>query len=406
MAQWSERPALVTLPGAEERWGIGVGRFRLWPRLAVEGGYDSNLFRQDVSESPEGAPMLRIRPSLTLVNPKPGKVRFYLDVSGDVRLYFSDQDYVNEQRNGGVTSTIEVDLFPNGPLTLRLFDRFRRALSPRNFATAGNYNRNFNLGGAQLVWKPGGGALELGIEYAFAFDLYDELPDANTYYHDLGLQLSWRFLPLTTAFVDVDFKILQYTTEFLNESVGMRNVDSMPLRAVLGVRGHITRRLSVLLQAGWAYGFYASGSSFNGPIGLARFSLRVTPTTLLQLGYARDYEDSTYANYYGEHRVFFSAEQRLWSRLGLKADVGYHIIDYARFVPTDPDYTVTQRNRNEHVLRLGAEISVDATRWLGFKVSYAYEAMFSDFAIRHEGKVADVPTYYRHQVFAAVVGRY
>lgn len=408
-AQWSERPTLLSLPSGQDRWGITAGSFRIWPRLTTEGRYDSNLFRADVSEtSYTDAAVLRILPGVTIVNPNPRAVRFYLDVAGDVRLYFGDSDAVEEQRDVGVTATMEVDLFPRGPVTLRVFDRFRRALQTRNWATAGNFNRNFNLAGLQGLFKPGGGALEFGVEYAFGLDIFDEYSQGNLYYHDIGFHTLWKFYPMTAVFVDVDFKIVQYDAAFASTTLGMPNVDSKPLRAVAGLSGYITKRLAVLIQAGWGVGFYDTGESFSGPIGLARVSYRVTRTTLLQIGYARDYEDSIHGNYYAEHRIFFSGQQSLWERLDIKASASFHILDYAAFEPpATADFEVSQGERAEQALKLGLSLHVDATRWLAFDAGYTYEALFSDYNIRQRGgPVVDVPTYYRHQVYASVTGRY
>lgn len=413
-AQWSERPTLLTLPSGDERWGISAGSFRLWPRLLTEARYDSNLFREDVSEGPTATTLLRIGPGLTIVNPKPRVFRLYLDINGDIRVYFGDDPTVAEQTDAGGTATFELDLFPREPVTVRIFDKFSRALQTRNWATEGNFTRNFNLAGVQGLFKPGGGALELGLEYAFAIDFFDEFSRGDQRYHDLGLHTSWRFYPLTTAFLDVDFKIITYDEAVLSDALAMANTDSMPLRAVLGLNGYITKRLAVLAQAGWAHGFYEEGPSFSGPIGLARVSYRVTSGTLLQLGYARDYEDSLHGNYYGEHKIFFSGQQQLWSRLDLKAGVSYHFLDYARFETpeTGPgsEYEVSEAERSEQALRVSASLRVDIARWLALDAGYTYEALFTDFYVSSRipgaSQVVQPFTYYRHQVFAGVTGRY
>jgi len=416
-AQWSERPTLLTLPSSEERWGVSAGSFRFWPRVATEGRYDSNLFREDVSEDPHRAAILAIRPGLTLVNPKPRLFRLYLDLSGDIRVYFGDEAVVSEQTDAGGTVNFALDLFPNGAFTLRLFDRFTRALQTRNWATAGTFTRNFNLAGLQGIARPGGGALDIALEYAFAIDVFDEFARANQRYHDLGARVSWRFYPLTSLFLDVDFKIITYEERSLALDLGMTNVYSLPLRAVVGLNGYITKRLAVLLQAGWAEGFYEDGPSFGGPIGLARASYRVTSGTLLQLGYARDYEDSLHGNYFGEHRIFFSGQQQLWQRLDLLASVSYHFLDYAAFEPPAPrvagaaSFQVNERERAEQALRLSVSAHVDVTRWLAVDLGYSYEALFSDYVILEvprtgPAEVSQVFTYYRHQVYAGVTGRY
>lgn len=407
LAQWSERPELVSLPSVERQWGVRAGTFRIWPRLSVEGRFDSNLYRRDEGEDPVGVGILRLQPGISLVNPDAPVVRVRLDVDGDFRFYFADSDAANGQKEYGGTSALDVQILPRGPLTIRLFDQFRRALETRNYSTPQEiYNRTFNLAGAQVLFRPGGGALEFGVEYAFAFDFFDEFTAGDQRYHDFGFHTLWKFYPLTAAFVDVDFKLISYDEKFLKPELGLTNIGSMPLRAVIGLNGQITTTLAVLVEAGWAEGLYDEGPSFSGPVGLARASWRVTPTTLLQLGYARDYEDSLYGNYYGEHRIFFSGEQRLFGWLGIKANAAFHFIDYAKFEPESPDYTVNEPERADQALELGVALRFDVARWVGFNLGYRFDALYSDVEVRLRGQVVDVYSYYRHQVFASVVGRY
>ena len=405
-AQWSSRPALISLPSSSERWGVPVGSFRIWPRLGVEGHYDSNLNRQDASEGPSGAGSLRILPGLTVVTPEPRLLRLQLDIAGDIRIYFGN-DRLSSQTNAGGQMSLDVELFPRGRFVVRFFDRFRRDLQARSYAGDQNYNRNYNLAGLQLLLRPGGRALQFGVEYAFGIDFFDQLDTANKMFHDFGLHVVWKFYPLTAAFLEVDFKIFDYNEAQLNETLSVPNRGSMPLRAVIGMSGYVTKRLTLLLQAGWAQGFYEAGPSFGGPIGLARLGYHVTKSTLLQIGYGRDYEDAYWANYYGEHRVFLSAQQQFFDRrLDLQVKASYHFMEYARFVPEGAEYTVSQSEREEHALRLGVTAQFDITRWLGLTVGYSYTALFSDFVIRHEGEIADVPTFHRHGIHGSLVGRW
>ncbi len=408
-AQWSQRPTLIALPSPAERWGVTAGSFRIRPRLTVEGRYDTNLFREDASESPSSAGILRILAGLTVVNPKARVLRVYLDIEGDGRIYFSKDANAEKQRNGGGTLSLDLSIFPKSAISLRIFDRFQRALQTRNWSSDGNYNRNMNLAGAELLFRPGGGALEFGLQYAYSLDKFDEFSQGNTYYHDFAFHAAWKFYPLTAVFLDVDFKLLGYDEPWLDETRKVANVDSKPLSGVLGIVGAVTKRISVLLQAGWAYGMYDSGEDFNGPVGTARVSYRATRRTLLQLGYSRDYEDSYHGNFYAEHRIFLAVQQQLFNRLDLRVDASYGFLDYARFVPGDGATTVNEAERSDQVLRVKAGVSFDVARWFGVTAGYQYEALFSEFSTKFQvggGSREAVPTFYRHQVYLGLTGRY
>ena len=410
-AQWSEAPVLIALPSGDDRWGFSAGMFRFSPRLAAEFRWDSNVFREDQSEHPKSAPILAFAPALTMVNPKPGLFRLYLDLKGDFRIYFGEDPAGMDQSNAGGTATFDLDFWPNGPFTLRVFDRFSRALLTRNDATSGTFTRNFNLAGIRGVFRPGGGALEFGLEYAYGFDFFDELGEADKRFHDLGFRASWKFYPLTRVFVDVDFKIIGYDEPWLSVPTRTPNVDSMPLRATAGIDGYITKRLSILAQAGWAQGFYADGPELGGPIGLARVSYRVAKGTLLQLGYERAYQDSLHGNWSAEHRIFFAGQQQLWNRLDINATASYSFIDFSRFEYDDAvGLEVSDPERSEQMLRVAASARFDIARWLAVEAGYSYEALFSDFSLlttaEEPPRVVQVFSYYRHQVYASVIGRY
>lgn len=406
-AQWTAHEELLSLPSPEARWGLLAGGFRFFPRLFVEGRYDSNVFREDASESPLAAPILRVMPGITIGNPASRVLRMQFDADGDFRFYFADDDVSDGQRDMGVRAALDLNLFPDGPFELYVYDKFLRAIQTRNWDTIRSFNRNTNEAGIKLLFRPGGGALQLGLGYAYVLDLFDEFSSGDQTYHRVGAHVAWRFFPLTVAYLDADFRIVDYDEAFGNPALGLENTSSMPLRVVVGLNGNITKRLALLVEAGWAHGFYEDGPSFSGPLGRARVSYRFTETTLAQLGYAHSFEDSLYANFYSEHRVFANVQQALWGRLRLAADFAYHYVTFASFEPAaGSDVSVTEKRRADHGLIFGFTATIDVTRWLGFRLGYEFEKVLSDFEVSVAGVTRDVVTYDRHQVFGSVVVRY
>ena len=410
VAQWSSRPAVVPLPPAAERWGVKTGAFRIWPRLGVEGRYDSNFFREHSSEGPVSVGSLRVVPGVTLVNPKPRLFRLYLDLMGDVRIYFGDDDSVTGHTNAGATASLEVEFFPRSVVGFRIFDRFHRDLEARSYETDENLNRNDNLAGLQVLFRPGGRALQIGLEYAFGMQLHDTFKAGDNFYHDFGMEIVWKFYPLTSAFLEVDFKMIDYASASADTDGHVPNIESMPLRAIIGLNGYITKRLGLLVQAGWAHGFYGRGASFSGPIGMARVSYHITPSTLFQVGYGRDYENSLWGNYWAEHRAFLSVQQQfLDRRVDLQLNASYHYRDFARFDPASTLGEPSQKVRTEHEIKVGVGAHFAVARWLDLSVGYSYSSIMSPFEISattDAGTSVDKSSYHRHQVYGGVVGRY
>jgi hypothetical protein len=384
----------LTLPPTQQETerGFKTGDFLLIPLLAVEGRYNTNVFRQDSKEGSAAATVLTITPGLRLKNPNGSWLKLSLETSAGIHQYFSSDENATKQGRISAEADFRSDFFPKSVVGFFVQDTFRREVQPRNLSTSSTYDRNFNHAEAGIQVRPGGGALQFGLSYAFNLDLYDTFHNGDMYYHEARLLGTWDFLPKTTALLDVNFRKMDWK----HPQVGLRE-NSMPLRAQLGVKGFITKKLAIVLKAGFGKGFYATGTDYQNFIGEASVGYKFTPTTILDGGYVRDFSDSYYANWYVGDSAFLNFSQQIVHRVDFRLSGKYTHVAYNEFQPAG--VTVNQAARRDHALQGRAGIDVGILRYLAITAGYQFDGLITDFRIDSAGNLPDYGGYLAHQVF-------
>lgn len=394
----------------EARRGVRFGEFVFVPMLALEGRYNSNVFRQDYREGRSDAGILTIRPGFKLSNPTPSWLRLTWDAAVDVNFWFSKDTNASKQGRVAADTGLRAEFLTRSVVGFFVADRFVRSVQPRNYSTSGRYDRNYNHAEAGLQIRPGG-ALEFDLSYAFNFELFDTFKEGNLFYHQARLLGTWAFFPKTSLYLDADWRYQNWSTE----KVGYR-ADSMPLRAVLGVRGYITRKVAVDLRVGYGQGFYKLGKDVQTVIGAASVAFKPTPYTVLDIGYERNFEDAYYARWYVSDGAHLTIKQQFLRRLELSGSLVYSYLQFANLVPTPADLpgyttlTTTQADRRDHLLRARGSLSYSALRYLTLKVGYELDAILTDF--RMDGRFSngvvtrDYGGFKVHQVFGEITVLY
>lgn len=396
--------------------GIKAGDFVIWPSLMLEGRYDSNLFQEDDSETPQAIGVFRVIPGLALTNPTANKVAFTLGLEGDVRVYMTTDEDIEELNNVGGRADLALDILPKGPVTISIVDQFSRSLQTRTIETSDTFNRNQNRAGARVAIHPGGGALNIVLGYIFDFTFFDDFEDGNYMAHEMMLLTTWRFYPKTAA-------LLEATGTFRNwdsdpQFSGLY-VDNKAFRVQAGLTGYITKKLSTVFKVGYGNSFHDEGESFNNVIGLAELSYKFTPGILLSVGFLREFSPSFYANYFVENRTYLKSQFRFWNRLSIELQFGYHLVDYSEFDPAAADQSgaaglfVSHKERRDQHISTGIKLGVDITRWIGVSLGYDVRAVFTNFRTEQRGVTdsgnfshVDPGSYVRHQVFGSINVRY
>jgi hypothetical protein len=445
-AQGLRGTGALTLGPKKRDLGLNAGEFKLFPYLKVGYGYDSNLFYSDDTqwEQPEGSQLLRVVPGVRIQNRNTRNISLRFKGEASVDQYVTSNETVREHSNVGADISLGATFFQSSPVALTLSEQFRRALERRNFESARNYNRNVNRIGGGLIFKPGGGALEVKTTYTFAADLFSDTGAdwGDLLYHEARVAGTWKFFPFTALVLDANWQIRDYLSE--DQGLYGELTDSMPLRVRVGVNGFLTKKLSLMLLLGYGNSFHddhqvAAGTplnpnendDFNMLIGEARVSFKFSDNTVLQGGYQYDFEDSLFTNWVQYHKVYVNFLQRIANRVDLEADVAYLYRIYSQLPrayfeeATSPQIKstfwglMTGYERTDVVLAVQLKASVDITRALAFELAYNLE-LNSDPLLPREsifGTCVDAPCnsanvmrdyvgYQRHAVLGSLILRY
>ena len=311
--------------------GILVGETaRLHLSFETEARYDSLAAVGGVGSpsNPQYDPgdlITHLRPGLRL--DAPGAATSF---AGSARL-----DYQLFTGLGGPTSQLSylaafadagIDFSHGGPVSFHVGDRFSRSDQTTNPALGVGSITDANTLEARLALKPGGGAIEGGIGYAFAIEQY-ELHDSGNVACDQAtcnganygkyasqthrgtLDLRWRFLPKTAVVADFSWAARVYQT-------AASNVSTDPLRAEVGLIGLITEKVRVVVKVGYENTFAGGGQNFQGVIGQAEIGWEPRETAKITLGVLRSAEPvSDVYGWYDDWRLYANASIMLVGKL-------------------------------------------------------------------------------------------
>jgi hypothetical protein len=353
---------------------VGEGLF-LRAGIAAEAGYDTNVFYNDQTRT-ESA-VLNVTPSLELTNANRDNSRppfyFSLGLTLAYREYLTEDSAVKAQRafNPTVGGTLA---YAGGTMSASIADQFTRIEEAPYQAGAEPIIRDNNLATLQLGVAPGGGRIQTIARYVNTLDLFenDSLLYANRMGHDLSLDGSWKWLPKTALFLQVGVGYIHYLEGTTAEAQGKRN--SIPYRAIGGLRGLVTPKLITTLSVG--YGDAVYDDDIVNPTGMSNLAVGVgltyTPIVFTSLGlsYAHEFRDSPIVgNYYDLDTV----SARIAQQLGDFVLTGFSRWEYRRYKGFQgPISQASAVSRSDHIFQTGVQLDYFIQRWFYAGVGYAH----------------------------------
>ncbi len=418
--------------------GVRVGDLELHPGIAGEAGYDSNWFYRapdnGFANSGPALPVVpalafRITPSLYLstlgpqrrgedVVPQPPSVAFRAGVNATYREFVglantsppaglpagtANPNDISQQRNIGGSADMRLDILPEKPLGAGLYASYLRVLQP-NIATADPnlaYNRDeVNVGG-EIIAQPGSGTLDYHLGYTFHDVIYENTNGQafDNILNEVTLKGRWKFQPKTALVYAGSLGFLSYVNSAQALSYqGEALVNSMPVRAKIGLNGLITDRLALLALVGWGAGFYDNPANFGAQqqydsvIGQAELKWYLAagpgvaaPTDVglalssIALGYNRDFVNSLIGNFYGTDRGYLKFSYFFAGRALVTLEGGVAAIEFpnilwgtgtpgaaagslrqAAFTDTRPDVTLFGEYRFTDAFAINATVRYTA----------------------------------------------
>jgi len=333
--------------------GYQSGSFVLHPGIAGEFGYDSNMYKRASSEDPAKVYVLRFTPSLTVQSlteeGRQESYRFGGAIAAHYNEYMKAVDTnvnVSSFRNVGVDARVGLTVNPDGRFAGHFYGDVIRSIQPSNLSdTSSTFDRVYLRGGAELIWKPGGGLFDwrLGYELSGALFEHERFSALSHSIHTLKTRGRWQFLPRSSLLFDTSTSFVRYGNTGPNNYL----LGSNPLRSRIGFNGLITDRLILLAMAGWGATFFRQAhgiplENYDGPIGQVQLTYFPTPTTGLPetdspvlhrlsnatVGYHRDFHSSYYGGFYGRDRGFLRTSLLLARRLHLSGEAGVSNVHY------------------------------------------------------------------------------
>ena len=239
----------------------------------------------------------------------------------------------------GILGDLAAEFGRGGATSFAIADHFSRSDRTSNPALGVGSITDSNTAEARLNLKPGGGALEGGLGYAFTYETYEtskagavacstpscdgsKYPGFASQTHRLSLDARWRFLPKTAIVLDAAIAPRIY-------SDGAANVGTRPLRATLGIAGLLTEKVRIALKAGYANTFASAGQNFGSVVGQAEVGWTPRETATLTVGLSRSVESvSDVYGWYDDLRGYASGQLLLLGKLTAQASLNYDLLTF------------------------------------------------------------------------------
>jgi hypothetical protein len=356
--------AEMALPTIAKDRGLRSGDFVMHPSISVQGHHDTNLFNGDELEQgnkPVAATSIRIIPRLALSNDLANNTTFVFSSAGDARVYISDNKAVTAQDNIGGNASLDLTFGQRKAIAFSVFDHFVRALRANNWETTTSLNRNSNDAGARIEFHPGDvperRPFNVALMGSYSVDRFTDFKPGDVNMVRTRLTGSWRFLPKTAAILDARWDFRNYDNPTLSNS-GL-SFNSRPFRALAGIAGALTKRVSFQVEGGWGVSLHDSGDSFNSYLATASIGVRPSESTRLTLGYTHDFRDVYYGNFTQFHRGMLNLHQRFGNIMDVRATFGASYGTYG----TLPRPSQCSSPRRTAVTSLSTAASRPASRW-------------------------------------------
>ncbi|MGC8926902.1 MAG: hypothetical protein ACP5QK_03165 [Myxococcota bacterium] len=301
--------------------GLLIGETRLHLGIGLEGGYDTNVNYQASRYSMADAEM-NVKPVLELKTPEKA-VSFELGSGLNIIKYFGiDNPKSSDYSTLNADANMRLTFNPKGQISFVILDIFSRNNDPRS-DTIGNFNRTANSSGAELNYIPSGGAFEMGLGYKFYFELYDKdtgLTFMDAISHQPELKIKWKFFPKTAFVLESSMDMRSYPNKKTVGNTTIQNQDQMGIRAMAGLMGLMTPRLSTTLKVGYGDTFANQGDNYRSVIGKFELTYDFNVQSRASLGYSRDFQPASLYGYYGVDKVYAKLSYLLAGRLLLNID--------------------------------------------------------------------------------------
>ncbi len=399
----------ISADSSVEGHGVKIGEGTvIHPVVGMETGYVSNVFYTDTA--PQGAGILRLLAQISAASASGARLTPTSD-SGDANtgddvaftyraslrasydFMLSGNNEISSTGGLGLGATLRGIANPAGKWSFGFSEDFTRLIRAANYETNANTDRDINSLALNLLYHPTDSTLGGWAYYQNTIDVFErsEQSFADRLQHRIGIHPTWRWLPQTTVFADVQLG-------FYSGISGSKKVSSFPLTTVAGINTLLSLKTTFNLQAGYTNGFYSNGPSFSAPTVDASLGYRYSPLGRVTLTYDWTYQDSVNANYYRDHTVRLLLQQMV-RPFTFDIQPELHFREYQG---VDTLLVGAPPTRNDVIFSLVAGVHYNLRDWAAATLDYRFTDVSTDYRYTSGGVTNTNPSYARHEVLLGV----
>lgn len=373
--------------------GAPAGALQLFPGVRFESGVDSNVAYANSSSATTSGTVV-INPYLGIETREPRLVDFRGDVGVAYERLLGADSGASTQSGTDLEGAVGIRINPNGVVSLAPSDRITWNNQP-NYNLSGDPYRNlynqFELG---IDLHPGGHdrparmGISGGMTFAHRLWRYETVPQFDRTAVGGLLELQWNFLPRTGVFFTGGVENTKYeeptfqSTDFSGVLNEVDNIDSLALRGSVGFTGLLSRRLSVLVSAGYGGGNYAAGGDAKTYLTHIDFGVTISDRSQLNFGWEHNFSDTLVSSFLTYHRIYARSGLSFGS-LGLGLSGYVNLNDYSPAYAAGEEIDLYGADRSDTTVGGALEVTYNALDWMTFGARYnpQYRTSTAEFAL-------------------------
>ena len=380
-------------PSPPRDGGAPAGALTLYPGLRFESGFDSNVAYAN-SETSTSSGTVVVNPYLGIRTTDARLVDFQGDVGAAYERLLGQESGASSQSGTDLEGNVAVRVNPNGIVSVVPSNRVTWTNQP-TYNLAGDAYRNlFNQFELGLGLHPGGYnrparmGISGGLSFVHQLWRYETIPEFDRSAIGGRMELQWNFLPRTAVFTTAGVTSNSYeeasfqSTDATGTLREVSNTDSTAIRGSAGFTGLLTRRLSLLVSAGYGVGNYRQGDDAKTYLTHVDFGVNISDRSQASFGWEHNFDDTVVSSFLTYHRIYVRTTLD-FGDLGLGVSGYLNLNDYsAAFLDTD-ELDVYGGNRNDTTAGGTAEITYTVMDWLTFGARYnpQYRTSTGEYAL-------------------------
>ena len=373
--------------------GAPAGALQLFPGIRFESGLDSNVaYTNNASATSSGTVV--VNPYLGIETREPRLVDFSGNVGVAYERLLGRESGASTQSGTDLEGAVGLRLNPNGVVSVAPSDRITWNSQPSYNLSGDSYRNLYNQFELGLGLHPGGfnRPARMGVsgDVAFAHRLwrYETIPQFDRTAIGATMELQWNFLPRTGFFFTGGAEDTKYeeasfqNTDFSGALREVSNTDSLGLRGSVGFSGLLSRRLSLLVSAGYGVGNYRTGADVKTYLTHIDFGVNISDRSQVSLGWEHNFSDTLISSFLEYHRIYARAGLNFGDlALGLSGYVNLNSYSAAFFEGDEID--VYGADRSDTTAGGTAEVTYTVMDWLTFGARYnsQYRTSSAEFAL-------------------------